>query len=123
MSVDEQDSRKEGGVPNSFGNALAWKWTRQMPRGLKGGFLTMLYALRAMAAASGELRFKDGKPIRIQDWPRPQDAASTTRADTWTRAYVRAWCLSTVSGVAERPRGTPSPAMFCGRTGSLPRTT
>ncbi|WP_327345908.1 hypothetical protein [Streptomyces europaeiscabiei] len=67
MSVDEQDSRKEGGVPNSFGNALAWKWTRQMPRGLKGGFLTMLYALRAMAAASGELRFKDGKPIRIQD--------------------------------------------------------
>ncbi|KUN37743.1 hypothetical protein AQJ30_15785 [Streptomyces longwoodensis] len=67
MSVDEQDDRKEGAVPNSFGNALAWRWSREMPRGLKGGFLTMLYALRAMAASSGQLRFRDGKPIRIQD--------------------------------------------------------
>lgn len=54
-------------MPNTFGNALAWRWAREMPRALKPGLLTLLYALRAMANASGELRFGDGKPIRIQD--------------------------------------------------------
>ncbi|SOE31707.1 hypothetical protein [Streptomyces sp. OK228] len=101
MSTDEQETRKDGGVPNSFGNALAWTWTRQMPRGLKGGFLCTLYALRAMAAPSGELRFKDGKPIRIQDIAK---AAGCREQDA--RRYMEAGRLAGVVLVdGERRRG------------------
>jgi hypothetical protein len=101
MSTDEQKTRKDGGVPNSFGNALAWTWTRQMPRGLKGGFLCLLYALRAMAASSGELRFKDGKPIRIQDIAK---AAGCREQDA--RRYLEAALRSGVVQVdGERRRG------------------
>lgn len=104
MSVDEQDDRKAGAVPNSFGNALAWRWTRQMPRGLKGGFLTMLYALRAMAAPSGELRFADGKPIRIQDIAK---AAGCREHDA--RRYLDAGIRAGVVLVdGERRRGRPT---------------
>ncbi|MFD3310093.1 hypothetical protein [Streptomyces sp. NPDC058694] len=69
MSTEEQDARASGSVPNAFGNALAWKWTRQMPTYVRrSGLPTLLYALRAMANAAGELRFNgDRKPIRIQD--------------------------------------------------------
>ncbi|WP_411092242.1 hypothetical protein [Streptomyces sp. 049-1] len=101
MSTDEQETRKDGSVPNSFGNALAWTWTRQMPRGLKGGFLTLLYALRAMAAPSGELRFKDGKPIRIQDIAK---AAGCREQDA--RRYLEAGLRSGVVQVdGDRRRG------------------
>ncbi|MFF4900524.1 hypothetical protein [Streptomyces sp. NPDC001068] len=101
MSTDEQETRKDGAVPNSFGNALAWTWTRQMPRGLKGGFLCTLYALRAMAAPSGELRFKDGKPIRIQDIAK---AAGCREQDA--RRYMQAGRLAGVVLVdGERRRG------------------
>ncbi|MEH0579029.1 hypothetical protein QBA54_32170 [Streptomyces sp. B21-108] len=102
--MDEQDDRKQGAVPNSFGNALAWKWTRHMPRGLKGGFLTMLYALRAMAAPSGELRFADGKPIRIQDLAK---AAGCREHDA--RRYLDAGIRAGVVLVdGERRRGKPT---------------
>ncbi|MFJ1606959.1 hypothetical protein ACIOHS_26850 [Streptomyces sp. NPDC088253] len=67
MSTDEQDGRKDGSPAHSFGNTLAWNWSREMPRYLKGGFLTAMYACRAMASANGRLCFKDGKAIRIQD--------------------------------------------------------
>ncbi|MFJ5723704.1 hypothetical protein [Streptomyces sp. NPDC093149] len=104
MSNDEQDSRKDGAVPNSFGNALAWKWTWQMLRGLKGGFLTMLYALRAMAAPSGELRLRDGKPIRIQDLAK---AAGCREHDA--RRYLDAGIRAGVVLVdGERRRGKPT---------------
>ncbi|MDX3069269.1 hypothetical protein PV518_45270 [Streptomyces sp. ND04-05B] len=102
--MDEQDEHKKGAVPNAFGNALAWKWTRQMPRGLKGGFLTMLYALRAMAAPSGELRFADGKPIRIQDLAK---AAGCREHDA--RRYLDAGIRAGVVLVdGERRRGKPT---------------
>lgn len=72
-----------------------------MPRGLKGGFLTMLYALRAMAAASGELRFADGKPIRIQDLAK---AAGCREHDA--RRYLEAGIRAGVVLVdGERRRG------------------
>lgn len=48
--------------------AVAWRWTKEMPRPLRGGFLTLLYALSALADTTGRLRFaRDGKPIRISD--------------------------------------------------------
>lgn len=101
VSTNEQEGQKAGSVPNSFGNTLAWTWSREMPRYLKGGFLTMLYVLRAMAAASGELRFKDGKAIRIQDLAkaggfREQDA----------RRYLEAGIRARIVHVnGERKRG------------------
>jgi hypothetical protein len=48
--------------------AVAWHWAKEMPRSLRGGFLTLLYALAALADSTGRLRFaRDGKPIRISD--------------------------------------------------------
>ncbi|MBM9506732.1 hypothetical protein [Actinacidiphila acididurans] len=94
-----------GCPPHEFGNALAWKWTREMPPTLKGGFLTLLYAMRAMAAASGELRFSgDGRPIRIQDIAK---AAGCREKDA--RRYLEAAVLSgVVAVIGERRRGKPT---------------
>lgn len=101
MSNEEQD-RASGSVPNAFGNALAWKWSREMPTPLRRGFLTLLYALRAMASANGELRFNgDRKPIRIQDIAK---AAGADEKDT--RRYLDAAERSGVVTVrGERRRG------------------
>jgi len=60
--VDGDDPRGSA-VPVSWRNALSWRWAPEMPRPLKGGFLTVLYAAGAMADASGRLRFKDGRTI------------------------------------------------------------
>ncbi|MFJ5038007.1 hypothetical protein [Streptomyces parvulus] len=102
MSEEEADTKREGGGPaHSFGNTLAWTWSREMPRYLKGGFLTALYACRAMASKTGRLCFKDGKAIRIQDMAkafgcREQDARR------YLEAAIRAGLVS-VDG--ERRRG------------------
>ncbi|MEU1853969.1 hypothetical protein ABZ499_33100 [Streptomyces sp. NPDC019990] len=104
MSTEQADDRSSGGPAHAFGLTLAWKWTREMPRGLKGGFLTMLYACRSMAAASGQLRFRDGKVIRIQDLAK---AAGCREQDgrRYLEAAVRSGAL-TVEG--ERKRGKPT---------------
>ncbi|RMB85603.1 hypothetical protein [Streptomyces shenzhenensis] len=101
MSTDEQDARTPGSVPNAFGNALAWRWARSMPRALKPGLLTLLYALRAMSNAAGELRFSDGKPIRIQDIAKAAGADEKDARDR-LEAAVRAGVV-VVRG--ERRRG------------------
>ncbi|MGW4852201.1 hypothetical protein ACWEPZ_13350 [Streptomyces sp. NPDC004288] len=63
---DEQQPRAGGSVPHSFGNRLARTWAPELPRQLTGGFLTLLYVLRAMASADGRLRYeRDGAPITI----------------------------------------------------------
>ncbi|MFF3398275.1 hypothetical protein ACFYW6_07150 [Streptomyces sp. NPDC002659] len=100
MSTDEQATRAAGSVPNAYGNALAWRWSREMPTALRRGFLTLLYALRAMANANGELRFPD-KPIRIQDIAK---AAGADEKDA--RRYVNAGIAAGVIGVkGEQRRG------------------
>ncbi|QNT94859.1 hypothetical protein HEP81_04586 [Streptomyces griseofuscus] len=102
MSAEEPEGRTGGGPAHSFGNALAWKWSREMPRSLKGGFLTLLYALRAMASANGYLRFRDGKVIRIQDIAK---AAGCREQDA--RRYLEAAIRAGVVVVeGERRRGT-----------------
>ncbi|MEU2062878.1 hypothetical protein [Streptomyces sp. NPDC013455] len=105
MSTEEQATAASGSVPNAFGNALAWKWTRQMPTAVRRtGLPTLLYALRAMANAAGELRFADRKPIRIQDIAK---AACANEKDT--RRYLDAAMRAGVVGVlGERRRGTPT---------------
>lgn len=102
MSTDEQDP-KTGGVPHAFGNRLAWKWAPVMPAPCKGGFLTMLYALRQMAAPSGELRFNNAerKPLRITDLAK---AAGCREKDG--RRYIEAAIRAgVVAVVGERKRG------------------
>lgn len=105
MSTEEQATPASGSVPNTFGNALAWKWSRDMPTPLRRGFLTLLYALRAMANASGELRFHgDRQPIRIQDIARAA-GASEKDARRYLDAAIRARVV-VVKG--ERKRGKPT---------------
>ncbi|QCX81097.1 hypothetical protein C9F11_37570 [Streptomyces sp. YIM 121038] len=105
MSNEEQDTRASGSVPNAFGNALAWKWTRSMPPALRrSGLPTLLYALRAMANAAGQLRFSDGRPIRIQDLAK---AACADEKDT--RRYLdAAEHAGVLVVVGERRRGRPN---------------
>ncbi|MFI9026372.1 hypothetical protein [Streptomyces sp. NPDC053560] len=106
MSNEPEDSeRKSGCPPHEFGNALAWRWTREMPPVLKGGFLTLLYAMRAMAAVSGELRFTgDGRPIRIQDIAR----AAGCREKDCRRYLDAAIAAGVVAARGQRRRGTPT---------------
>ncbi|TXS26173.1 hypothetical protein EAO71_21560 [Streptomyces sp. ms191] len=100
MSTDEQATRAPGSVPNAYGNAIAWRWAREMPTALRRGFLTLLYALRAIANANGELRFPD-KPIRIQDIAK---AAGADEKDT--RRYLNAAIAAGVVAVkGEQKRG------------------
>lgn len=100
MSTDEQASRASGSVPNAYGNKLAWHWAREMPTALRRGFLTLLYALRAMANANGELRFPDG-PIRIQDIAK---AAGADEKDA--RRYLNAAVAAGVVAIkGEQKRG------------------
>ena len=107
MTTEEQGPAS-GSVPNAFGNALAWKWTRQMPTAVRRtGLPTLLYALRAMANAAGELRFGDRKAIRIQDIAK---AACANEKDT--RRYLDAAIRAGVVGVrGERRRGTAT--IYC----------
>lgn len=106
MSNEQEDpGRKPGCPPHEFGNALAWKWTREMPTPLKSGFLTLLYSMRAMASASGQMRFSgDGKPIRIQDIAK---AAGCREKDArrYLEAAIRAGVVVTIG---ERRRGKPT---------------
>ncbi|WP_442803451.1 hypothetical protein OG411_19185 [Streptomyces pseudogriseolus] len=101
----EEPTATSGSVPNAFGNALAWRWSRQMPTALRRGFLTLLYALRAMANAAGELRFSgDRQPIRIQDIAK---AAGASEKDA--RRYLDAAIHAGVVVVkGERKRGKPT---------------
>ena len=101
MSTEEQGPAS-GSVPNAYGNALAWKWVPNMPAALKRAHVhTLLYALRSMASASGELRFADRKPMRIKDIAR---AAGCDEKDCRDRleASIRA---GVVRVAGERRRG------------------
>jgi hypothetical protein len=76
-----------------------------MPTALRRGFLTLLYALRAMANASGELAFHgDRRPIRIQDIAKAA-GASEKDARRYLDAAIRAGVV-VVKG--ERKRGKPT---------------
>jgi hypothetical protein len=101
LSIDEQ-APASGSVPNAFGNALAWKWVPSMPSALKRAHVhTLLYALRSMASASGELRFADRKPMTIKAISR---AAGCDERDARDRldAAIKA---GVVRVVGERRRG------------------
>ncbi|NUS15214.1 MAG: hypothetical protein HOV70_14310 [Streptomyces sp.] len=102
MSTDEQ-APASGSVPNAFGNALSWKWTRQMSAYLRrSGLPLLLCQLRNLAAASGEIAFaSDRKPIRIQDIAKAA-CCDEKEARRYLEAAIRA---GVVQVLGERKRG------------------
>ncbi|GHI91308.1 hypothetical protein [Streptomyces olivaceus] len=106
MSIEEQDSRSSGGVPVAFGNALSWRWTREMSTYLRrSGLPLLLCQLRNFAAASGEIAFSsDRKPIRIQDIAKAA-CADEKDARRYMEAAIRA---GVVRVIGERKRGKPT---------------
>lgn len=102
--ADEQPAHTTGGVPHAFRNAIFWRWAPDMPRPLRGGFLTLLYALGTAASISGRLAFRDGAGIRIQDIAQ---AVGSNEKDT--RRYINAAIAAgvvTVDGDRRRGRAT-----------------
>lgn len=102
MSTDEQ-APASGSVPNAFGNALSWRWTRDMSAYLRrSGLPLLLCQLRNLAAASGEIAFSsDRKPIRIQDIAKAA-CCDEKEARRYLEAAIRA---GVVQVLGERKRG------------------
>ena len=102
MSSDEQGPAS-GSVPNAFGNALSWRWTRDMSAYLRrSGLPLLLCQLRNFANASGEVAFNgDRKPIRITDIA----AASCCREKDARRYLEAAERAGVVRVLGERKRG------------------
>ncbi|MFE6853461.1 hypothetical protein ACFVDH_22055 [Streptomyces sp. NPDC057674] len=98
---DEQHRRASGSVPHAYGNAVARRWAPELPRPLTGGFLTLLYVLRAMASADGRLRYeRDGAPITIAQ------IATACRSDQKdVRLYLKAAVAAGVVAVLEDAKG------------------
>ncbi|MDT0472979.1 hypothetical protein RM863_12680 [Streptomyces sp. DSM 41014] len=102
MSTDEQ-APASGSVPVAVGNALTWRWPREMsPYLRRTGLVLLLCQLRNFATASGEVAFNaDRKPIRITDIA---TAACCREKDArrYLEAAIRA---GVVRVIGERKRG------------------
>ncbi|GHI91702.1 hypothetical protein [Streptomyces olivaceus] len=102
MSSDEQ-APASGSVPVAVGNALTWRWPREMsPYLRRTGLVLLLCQLRNFATASGEVAFNsDRKPIRITDIA---TAACCREKDArrYLEAAIRA---GVVRVIGERKRG------------------
>lgn len=102
MSSDEQ-APASGSVPVAVGNALTWRWPRDMsPYLRRTGLVLLLCQLRNFATPSGEVAFNsDRKPIRITDIA---TAACCREKDA--RRYLEAAILAgVVRVIGERKRG------------------
>ncbi|MGW0012438.1 hypothetical protein ACWDVX_22180 [Streptomyces tendae] len=102
MSSDDQ-APASGSVPNAYGNALSWRWTRAMSAYLRrSGLPLLLCQLRNLASASGEIAFSsDRKPIRIQDIAKAA-CCDEKEARRYLEAAIRA---GVVQVLGERKRG------------------
>ncbi|MFC8276279.1 hypothetical protein ACFUJR_27860 [Streptomyces sp. NPDC057271] len=99
---DEQRPQPGSSVPHAYGNALARRWAPELPRPLVGGFLTLLYALRAMASADGRLRYeRDGKAITIA-----QIAKACRSEQKDVRDYLEAAIAAGVVAIVDDGHGT-----------------
>ena len=97
--IDEQVYT--GSIPQAFRNAIFWRWAPEMPRGLPGAFVTLLYALGTAADAAGRLQFRDGHPIRVRN------LAKAMKADEKdVRRYLNAaLAAGVILAEGERGRG------------------
>ncbi|GGQ48620.1 hypothetical protein [Streptomyces asoensis] len=103
MSSTDEQGPAAGSVPMAIGNALSWKWTRQMsPYLRRSGLPLLLCQLRNFANASGEIAFSgDRKPIRITDIA----AAACCREKDARRYLEAATRAGVVRVLGERKRG------------------
>lgn len=102
--MHDEPSHTSGGVPHAYRQAVFWRWAPEMPRQLRGGFLTLLYAVAAAASTSGATRFKDGSPIRISDLARAT-GSDEKDARRYLNAAIEAGVLTT-QGERRRGRAT-----------------
>lgn len=102
MPDDLPQDQRSGSVAHTFGNLLARKWAPTLPRTLTGGFLTLLYSMRTLASASGELRYtRDRQGITITEIT---EACRSDQKDV--RTYLTAAIAAGVVGVVgQRRRG------------------
>ncbi|MER6197994.1 hypothetical protein ABT234_11600 [Streptomyces sp. NPDC001586] len=103
---DQQPDHASGGVPHAYRNALYWRWTRELPKPLRGGFLTVLYALAAAANTSGALRMRDGKVIRVQSVAAAA-CSDIKEVRVWLQAAIAAGVVAT-----EAPPGPGRPTVY-----------
>ncbi|MFE7096993.1 hypothetical protein [Streptomyces erythrochromogenes] len=106
MPDEQQPDHASGGVPHAYRNALYWRWTRDLPRPLRGGFLTVLYALATAANTSGVLRMRDGKPIRVQSVA-AACCSDIKEVRVWLQAAIAAGVVTT-----EQPPGPGRPTVY-----------
>ncbi|WKV74249.1 hypothetical protein AW27_026480 [Streptomyces sp. PCS3-D2] len=106
MPDEQQPDHVSGGVPHAYRNALYWRWTRGLPRPLRGGFLTVLYALATAANTSGVLRMRDGKAIRVQSVA-AASCSDIKEVRVWLQAAVAAGVVTT-----EEPPGPGRPTVY-----------
>lgn len=106
MSTEDE---REPGI-HEFRNRLFWRWSDEMPRPLREGFLKTLHAFGAGANGAGRMTFRDGTPITLKQIAR---AACVDAKDA--RRYVdAARAAGLISMAGERKRGsTPVYAAVC----------
>lgn len=92
-----EEKPASGGVPNAFGNALAWTWAPQMPRPLRQGFLKLLFVLRAIARGDGLIHGEHSA------WRISQIAAASGADEKDTRRYLKAAIAAGVVEAASEP--------------------
>lgn len=101
---DQQPDHASGSVPHAYRNALYWRWAKDLPRPLRGGFVTTLYALATAANTHGVLRMRDGRPIRVQSVA----AAACSDLKDVRRWLTAAEAAGVVTTEQAPRRGTPT---------------
>lgn len=100
MNATEQDVKQPHGI-HAFRNRLFWRWSDELPRPLREGFVKVLHAFGAGANESGRMVFRDGRVITLKEIAR---AACVDVKDA--RRYVdAAMAAGVVSMDGMRKRG------------------
>ncbi|PSK52415.1 hypothetical protein B0E38_04741 [Streptomyces sp. 111WW2] len=100
MTTEEQAGKQPHGI-HAFRNRLFWRWSDELPRPLREGFVKVLHAFGAGANEAGRMVFWDGRIITLKEIAR---AACVDVKDA--RRYVdAALAAGVVSMAGERKRG------------------
>ncbi|MGA5202731.1 hypothetical protein [Streptomyces variegatus] len=100
MTTEEQAAKQPHGI-HAFRNRLFWRWSDELPRPLREGFVKVLHAFGAGANETGRMVFWDGRIITMKEIAR---AACVDVKDA--RRYVdAAMAAGVVSMAGERKKG------------------
>ncbi|PWI09758.1 hypothetical protein DIZ27_14575 [Streptomyces sp. NWU339] len=101
VSTEDQAAKQPHGI-HAFRNRLFWRWSDELPRPLREGFVKVLHAFGAGANEAGRMVFWDGRIITLKEIAR---AACVDVKDA--RRYISAAIAAGVVSVSgERKRGT-----------------